>query len=210
MTLRDRHARRADAADVRAVVNILVSAFSSDPTWGWVFPDPARRAAQHERLWTLFAEGALRYPWVWLADGDTATAVWIPPEATELSDEQEADLESFILQLPDTEASRMRQALELFEEAHPYDVPHFYLSLLGTHADHRGHGHGLGLLGDNLHVIDGLGMPAYLESTNPANVPLYERYGFEPIGSFAFGPDGPVVTTMWRPPVPLLADPAKG
>ena len=42
-------------------------------------------------------------------------------------------------------------------------------------------------------------MPAYLESSNPANLKRYMRLGFEPIGEI-FVPDGlPAITTMWRP-----------
>ena len=42
-------------------------------------------------------------------------------------------------------------------------------------------------------------MPAYLESTNPVNLPRYEALGFAPTGEF--GPaGGPVITTMWREP----------
>ena len=40
-------------------------------------------------------------------------------------------------------------------------------------------------------------MPAYLESTNPRNLPRYEALGFR--ARSTFGPaGGPVVTTMWR------------
>jgi hypothetical protein len=42
-------------------------------------------------------------------------------------------------------------------------------------------------------------MPAYLESTNPANDERYKGVGFEPIGEFSYPGGGPVVTTMWRP-----------
>src|SRR5450759_5191087 len=82
--------RVASPQDRDDVVAILVSAFSDDPTWSWAFPDPSLRAAQHGRLWGLFVEGAMRYPWVWLTPGNTATSVWIPPNGTDLSEEQEA------------------------------------------------------------------------------------------------------------------------
>jgi GNAT superfamily N-acetyltransferase len=77
--------------------------------------------------------------------------------------------------------------------------PHYYLSLLGTHPDHRGAGHGMRLLADNLERIETEGMPAYLESTNPANNPRYGRVGFEIVGSFEGYVAGSVITTMWRP-----------
>jgi predicted N-acetyltransferase YhbS len=40
--------------------------------------------------------------------------------------------------------------------------------------------------------------PAFLESSNPVNVPYYERFGFEAIGELAIPRGGPVMTPMWR------------
>jgi GNAT superfamily N-acetyltransferase len=90
--------------------------------------------------------------------------------------------------------------LDRFEAAHPRDRPHYYLSLLGTHPDHRGRGVGMGLLAADLARIDEERAPAYLESSNPANDARYERLGFASVGSFTT-PDGAhSVTTMWREP----------
>jgi GNAT superfamily N-acetyltransferase len=195
--------RRATAQDVPTVVDILVSAFYEDPTWAWAFPDPSRRAEQHRRVWTLFVEGAVRYPWVWLADNDTAAAVWLPPDSTDMSEEQEAALEPLVIELVGADAPRVMETFEVFERAHPRDEPHFFLSLLGTRAEHRGRGLGLALLADNLREIDRLGIPAYLEASNPANVALYERYGFAVRSSFTL-PGGPEVATMWRDAQPVV------
>jgi ribosomal protein S18 acetylase RimI-like enzyme len=198
MAAEDLSPRVASPRDRDVVVAVLVSAFHDDPTWSWAFPDPSLRAEQHRRLWGLFVEGALRYPWVWLAPGDTATSVWIPPNGTELSDEQEAALEPAIVEMLGADAAPVIQAFELFDRAHPREVPHFYLSLLATRVEHRGRGYGLGLLAGNLRLIDEAGMPAYLEASNPANVALYERHGFEVRSSFKLPGDGPEVFTMWR------------
>ena len=191
MAAEDLSPRVASPQDRDDVVAILVSAFYDDPTWSWAFPDPSLRAEQHRRLWRLFVEGAMRYPWVWLTPGNTATSVWIPPNGTDLSDEQEAALEPTIVEMLGADASPVIDGFELFDRAHPREVPHFYLSLLGTRAEHRGRGYGLGLLAENLRRIDEAGMPAYLEASNPANVALYERHGFEVRGSFKLPGDGP-------------------
>jgi hypothetical protein len=42
-------------------------------------------------------------------------------------------------------------------------------------------------------------MPAYLESSNPNNVALYQRYGFQPYAQIPIPNGGPTITTMWRP-----------
>ena len=59
------------------------------------------------------------------------------------------------------------------------------------------------LLAESLRAFDEHDIPAYLESTNPANDHRYERAGFRPLGGFRSVIDGAAVTTMWRdvPPV---------
>jgi GNAT superfamily N-acetyltransferase len=194
--------RVAGPDDVDDVVRILVGAFAEDPAWSWAFPDPMRRAGEHTRLWRLLVDGALRYPWVWLAPGATATSVWIPPGGTDLSPEQEAQLEPMLVDLLGPGAGRVLAAFEAFERAHPRDAPHYFLTLLGTAPEHRGKGHGLALLAANLRLVDEAGLPAYLEASNVANVPLYERYGFVVHGGFVLPGGGPEVVTMWRDPRP--------
>ena len=49
-----------------------------------------------------------------------------------------------------------------------------------------------------LERCDEEGLIAYLESSNPANIPLYQRHGFEIIGEIQ-APGTPVVTPMLRP-----------
>lgn len=53
-------------------------------------------------------------------------------------------------------------------------------------------------------------MPSYLEASNPANVPLYMRHGFEVLDLFTVPEGGPEVFTMWRAHTPLeRADPGR-
>jgi hypothetical protein len=40
-------------------------------------------------------------------------------------------------------------------------------------------------------------VPAYLESSNPANVPLYERHGFRALGTIQAG-SSPTIFPMLR------------
>ena len=46
-------------------------------------------------------------------------------------------------------------------------------------------------------VIDTQGALSYLESSNPMNISLYERHGFEAMEQLTFG-TSPVVTPMVR------------
>jgi len=184
---------------VSTAVDILVSSFYDDPTWSWVVPDPQRRSAQQRILWQAFVDGAMRYDTVWLNANSASTAVWIPPDGSELSEEQEHALTAALEESLGDEASRVFGVMEAFEEAHPRREPHYVLTLLGTDVAQQGHGYGLKLLEETLAVVDADAMPAYLEASNPVNVGLYARYGFEVFGSFTLPFGGPDVTTMWRP-----------
>ncbi|MEU3735096.1 hypothetical protein AB0E81_37765 [Streptomyces sp. NPDC033538] len=56
----------------------------------------------------------------------------------------------------------------------------------------------MSLLAESLSRIDALGAPAYLESSNPANIRRYESCGFTARDEITTA-TGHVVTTMWRP-----------
>jgi GNAT superfamily N-acetyltransferase len=127
-------------------------------------------------------------------------AVWTPPGKSELSEEAQAKVEPFIAAELGSHAKPVLQVFESFESACPDDRDFYYLSLLGTHPDHRGHGLGMSLLAANLTQIDAEGMPAYLESSNPANNARYERLGFKPHTNFSTPEGRHTVTTMWREP----------
>lgn len=187
----------ATEADAATVTEIFTLAFYEDPTWGWAFPDPERRLEQHRAMWGLFVHSALPYGWVWLADKDAASALWIPPGRPDLSEEDEAAHEPLIRELAGSRADELLELADRFQANHPAE-PCYYLSLLGTHPDHRGRGQGIGLLEGNLARIDEQGMPAYLESTNPVNDHRYEALGFAQIGEFSVPGGGPTVATMWR------------
>jgi GNAT superfamily N-acetyltransferase len=192
---------RATAADAGAIVATLSGAFEADPLWSWVFPDGEKRLAQYEAFFGLFVESAIPKGWVWTwGPGPAAVAVWTPPGESELSEEAEAKVEPFLTFELGAHAEPALQVMEQFESARPEGQDFYYLSLLGTHRDHRGRGVGMSLLAANLAQIDAEGMPAYLESSNPANNARYERHGFEPRTQFST-PDGQhTVTTMWREP----------
>jgi GNAT superfamily N-acetyltransferase len=190
--------RRCGTDDVPAVAGVMAGAFYSDPLWGWAFPDPSRRLAQHESLWALCLNGSVELGWVWATDDDTAAALWIPPGLPELTEPYDSQLEPLLEELLGERAALVLEVFERLEAAHPRDEPHYFLSLLGTHPDHRGRGLGMELLRANLDLIDREHRPAYLESSNPANLDRYRSVGFEPVGEIELPEDGPPVMGMWR------------
>jgi GNAT superfamily N-acetyltransferase len=196
----DLRPRLATEADAAAITATLSAAFDADPLWSWAFPDEAKRPAQYEIFFGLFVESAIPNGWVWTTAQAAAVAVWTPPGKSELSEEAEAKVEPFLTAELGPHAKPVLQVLESFASACPENQRFYYLSLLGTHPDHRGRGLGMSLLAANLAQIDAESRPAYLESSNPANDARYERLGFEPRTKFATPEGRHTVTTMWREP----------
>jgi GNAT superfamily N-acetyltransferase len=189
-------ARIATPEDIDGLTDTLALAFAQDPLWSWAFPEPGKLAV----WWRFLVQSALRYPCTWILDRYAAVAVWIPPGGVELTGQEEEQAEPLLRDLAGPRAGEILTLLDRFDASHPDGPPHYYLSLLGVQPDHRGRGLGMGLLAQNLAVMDAEGMPAYLESSNSANDGRYESLGFAKVGSFSTPDDAVTVATMWRDP----------
>ena len=192
------HARQATSADVQVVCDTLARAFASDPLWGeWSFPGSADRIEPLTEFWQPAVNAAIKYGGVWMTDQGEAVAVWVPPGVPEMDEQDQAAAAETLTRVCGDRAPLVMGAFARFDEVRPAD-PHWYLSLLGTHPDHRGRGIAMRLVAHRLAHVDATGYAAYLESTNPVNVARYQRAGFELMGAFDV-PDGPRVDQMWRP-----------
>jgi GNAT superfamily N-acetyltransferase len=186
--------RQVGAQDASNVIDVVAEAFLKDPTWSWAFPDPAAR----KRWWTHCVTNAVRYPCTLATVGFETIAIWIPPDGTEFSHEGEQKIPQLLKDLVGPRAVEVAELLNRFEQAHPRTEPHYHLSLFGTRDRHRGRGLGMALLNENLARIDAERMPAYLESSNPANNHRYEAVGFATVVAFEAPGNGPVISGMWR------------
>ena len=200
--------RIASRDDIDAVTTTIALAFLDDPVWGPALASADGGTAHLEAFWRFFVAGAVPHGRVFLQDGpagEAATvAVWLPPGVPELTEEQEREVDALMASTLTPERFADYQRLwTLFDDAHPHEQEHMYLSLLATHPDHRGRGIGQRLLADTLARFDAEGLPAYLESTNPGNDHRYARAGFRPVGGFRSVIDQAAVTTMWRDARPV-------
>jgi GNAT superfamily N-acetyltransferase len=195
------HIRPATAADADAVTETLKLAFADDPVWGPALAVPTGETTHLDPFWRLYTLGGLRFGGVWITGtAADSVAVWTPPGEPELTPEQESELLGLVDALPAETREPLLELYDRIDANHPHDEPHAYLGLLATHPDHRGKGIGQQLLAATLADLDARGIPAYLESTNPANLHRYLRAGFEPFGGFTSVLDDAPITTMWREP----------
>ena len=84
------------------------------------------------------------------------------------------------------------------EKIHPHDERCWYLPLIAADPAHIGKGLGGELMKHALQRCDEDGSIAYLESTNPRNISLYERHGFGVVGEIQAG-SSPTLYPMIRP-----------
>ncbi|HWC35930.1 MAG TPA: GNAT family N-acetyltransferase [Mycobacteriales bacterium] len=194
--------RRATLEDAKLLGDVLADAFADDPVISWLIPHNADNRDERLRLFfTAMSRTYLRSGKPCYLSGDgMGAALWGPPGSWALDVAQMADdLDSLITAFGD----RIDISTELqaqVEDLHPADPPHYYLAYLGARRSSQGHGHGSRLMAEVLATADANGVPAYLESSNARNVPLYERHGFKVVGEFQALDDGPTIWRMWRDP----------
>jgi ribosomal protein S18 acetylase RimI-like enzyme len=93
--------------------------------------------------------------------------------------------------LPEGREPELAAVFEELARYHPSE-PHWYLPLIGVDPSHQRKGNGAALLRETLRRCDRDHLPAYLESTNPANIRLYQAYGFEVLGTIRVGSSPPL------------------
>ena len=178
-----------------SLLNVLMLAFSSDPCMRWTFRRPDVFLAAFKPFVTLLGAG-MNHDGLFLTQDGAAGALWLPPGVEQDGEAIGALLDQLLPDHPDPAAGE--QIGREMRGFHPHE-PHWYLSMLGVDPSSQGRGYGSALLKAGLARCDADGLPAYLESSNPKNVPLYERFGFEVLGRIAPG-DFPGLIPMLRPP----------
>ena len=193
---------RATEADRERVIDTLCAAFADDPVMLWIGRRDAKRDVGRRAMFT-FLVGILGIPGgeLWTAGDYSAAALWVPPERADLKLPWWRELMMLPTIITFTRfdgLSRVDAFRKAADAHHPKDKPHFYLMAIGVDPRFQGQGLGSALLESTLAKIDAKGLPSYLESSSPKNVPLYRRHGFEVTKEFRPTPDAPPLWGMWR------------
>ena len=184
-------------------VACLTAAFQEDPVLAYLFEDEEQRplmlaaffanrlASQNETDRLLVPSGL---------DARNAAALWEAPEKDSENDSTfNAVVAAGISLLGQDWISDRLVNLRVLGEAKPKER-HWYLSFVGTRPESRGKGLASALIKSVTNICDKEKIPAYLESSNPDNVSLYESHGFRVTGE-AVIKNGPKVPLMWRDPL---------
>jgi GNAT superfamily N-acetyltransferase len=194
-------ARPATRSDVGALSRTLGRAFFDDPVMCWMLPDAdLRRRKLHRLFAALTRYHHLSRGGVEVAtynDGIGGAALWDPPGEWQTTRAEELRAMPSLFVAFGRSLKRGLVADEMMKAAHP-EEPHWYLAIIGSDPDVRGKGFGQVLMRSRLDRCDAEHAPAYLESSNPDNVPYYQRFGFEITGEITLPNGGPSLIPMWR------------
>jgi len=181
------------------VGDILGDAFCHDPVLNWALP----KGQGYADLFSSSAQSQyLKHRKVFLNSAHTGAAMWLPPgidSTTPTSFTQILKLIPMAMKHGFSALKRFGDLQAHFAAHHPKEA-HYYLMAIGARQDHQGQGIGSALLKHALIEIDETGHIAYLESSNEANVPLYQRHGFETFHQEAIPGGGPMIWFMLRQP----------
>jgi GNAT superfamily N-acetyltransferase len=194
-SLRSPTVRTATAGDEAAAIATIVLAFAADPVARWPWPHAQDYLAGMPGFVRAFGGNAFAQGGAWCTEDCAGAVLWLPPGIHPDEEKMGELLESTVS--PSLRGD-IAAAFEQMAQHHPSE-PHWYLPLIGVDPAHQGQGHGDALMAHALARCDRDRAPAYLESTNPRNMSLYLRHGFEALGTIRIGSSPPLVPMLRRP-----------
>lgn len=181
--------RDATPSDLPATARVLAAAFDEYPWTRWSIPadDYTERL---EELQRIYLGHALEHGLVLvLVDEDQLGVVaLLAPDAPEPSEETQTRITQLL-------GDRLERLITT--ELPPRPDGAWDLATVGVHPDAWGNGVASALLREALRRLDELEQLVSLKTSDPRNVRLYSRHGFE-VAATTHVPDGPVVYSMTR------------
>jgi len=187
--------RLVGPGDVARAVSVQVTAFSADPIMRWLWPEPRDYLRHFPDLVHGFGGGAFANEAAHVTVDFVGGTLWLPPG---VAPDEDALGRLMTETLPEPRRSEVASMLEQMSAAHPKE-PHWHLAFIGVDCAHQGQGVGAALLRHTLARIDEQHLHAYLESSNPANISLYRRHGFEVLHEIRIGGSPPAIPMLRVP-----------
>jgi len=187
--------RSASTSELPQAVATIVAAFVTDPIARFALVTPHDYLRYMPEQVRAFAGGSIEHGTADVSINFGGAALWLPPGVHPDGEALEREFRRT------AEAAHLDDLLGTFEQmdqSYP-EEPHWYLPMVGVEPNAQGSGVGSALMRQGVARCDKEGALAYLESSNPRNISLYERHGFEVMGQIQVGA-GPVVTPMLRYP----------
>ena len=180
--------------DAARAVATQVMAFGADPIMRWFYPEAEEYLRHFPRFVRAFGGRSFENGTCYATEGFGGVGMWLPIDVHVDGGGFEALLRETVRPAVHSEIFAILEKMD----AYHIKEPHWYLAILGVEPSQQGRGIGSSLLRHTLDSVDEQKLPAYLESSNPANVPLYQRHGFEVLDEVQIG-SAPRFFPMLRP-----------
>ena len=185
----------ATTLDEASIIDVLVRANWADPAARWAWPESQQFLMHFPSFVRAFGGKAFAHGSAYYVDGYVGAALWLPPDI-------HPDENALIALVQQTVSEQIQKDFfAVFEQMgryHPSE-PHWYLPLMGVDPSQQGKGFGSALLQHTLTQVDRNNKLAYLESSNPRNITLYKRHGFELLGTIQIGTSPSIAPMLRRP-----------
>jgi GNAT superfamily N-acetyltransferase len=185
----------------------VAASFADDPIWKWIFgTDDTLSMDDGLTLARMLVARSTPADALHAAGDFGAVALWTAPldstdEANEtLRNEQSGPYAQVFAERIGERMAKVGILGQAMAEHRPSES-HWYLGILGTHPDKQNQGLGSQVLKAMLAEADGLGLPTFLESSNPRNYDFYRRHGYIDAETLT-ADDSPPLLGFWRPAQP--------
>jgi ribosomal protein S18 acetylase RimI-like enzyme len=186
---------KVTSSNADQAIGTVVLAFSADSVARWFYPDPLQYLLHLPSFVRAFAGKAVEYNSAYYVDGYLGVALWLPPD---VHPDEKALVALFQRTIPEENQQEIFAFVEQMDSYHPAE-PHWYLPMIGVDPSNQGNGYGSALLKHALERCDREGKLAYLEASSTKSIPLYERHGFELVGTIQVGKSPPLFPMLRKP-----------
>jgi ribosomal protein S18 acetylase RimI-like enzyme len=191
---------RAHEREVSSLSEMLAHAYVADPVSRWLIPGDEQWTRFAHKYFSFLIRNAANDGVLFANEDSTAAALWKRPNPAQPGRIGKALYGLRMLSLLRARSARGMRLGRLLEEAHPTE-PHWFLQFVGVEAHHRERGLASSVLRPVLERCDEERQAAYVETSNPANAPIFRHYGFEVYKTIDLAP-GPIIRCMRRQPRP--------
>jgi GNAT superfamily N-acetyltransferase len=187
--------RSATQDEESEAVASIVAAFITDPLARFAWPSTHDHLQSMPLVTREFGGGSFEQGTAYVSTDCCGVALWLPPG---VHPNDEGLREVFRDTVKPEHLDDLLGTFDEMDKYHP-EEPHWYLPLIGVEPNAQGRGLGEALMRHATSRCDQEEVLAYLESSNPRNISLYLRHGFEVLGEIQVG-GAPLVTPMLRQP----------
>jgi GNAT superfamily N-acetyltransferase len=180
--------RLARAEDAPELDDVLADSFFDDPISVHLLPDAARRRDGLRRgMGQVMRTAYMPHAGAWTTEGLDGVALWAKPGDPKPSALQQLRELPIFARAFGRRLPRAMKAFATAEKRRP-EEDHWFLDIIGVRPERQGEGIGSALLRAGLAEVDKDGVPAFLVTSQPRNVPFYEWLGFGVTEEYDIGP----------------------